>query len=196
MEEGPDPQSVIAAPPAAREAARVLLEPAQNTPADLDDAYDFQDTYLKPLRIFDSTVVGEIADACDLSLHRNRTNRSIASPVLKDGARRIVSCVESTFVLPSVRSPIQQPSVQMILTQVDRDFAVYRLLAKLAEVYDFILQDETLSHISSKSDIVGRISQQTLECARFIRDYSETKLICESSTSYRTLRILNLPSLS
>jgi hypothetical protein len=144
MEEGPDPQSVIAAPPAAREAARVLLEPAQNTPADLDDAYDFQDTYLKPLRIFDSTVVGEIADLHPYS----RMALGVLSLVSK-----------------------------MILTQVDRDFAVYRLLAKLAEVYDFILQDETLSHISSKSDIVGRISQQTLECARFIRDYSETKLI-------------------
>ncbi|KAG1848589.1 hypothetical protein C8R48DRAFT_729834, partial [Suillus tomentosus] len=32
-----------------------------------------------------------------------------------------------------------------------------------------------LGQIPSMGDILGQISQQTLECARFIRDYSETK---------------------
>ncbi|KAG1836871.1 hypothetical protein DFJ58DRAFT_917517, partial [Suillus subalutaceus] len=34
---------------------------AQNASADLEDAYNFQDTYLQPLRIFDS-VIGKLAD--------------------------------------------------------------------------------------------------------------------------------------
>jgi len=29
---------------------------AKNAPADLDAAYNFQDTYLQPLRIFDSVI--------------------------------------------------------------------------------------------------------------------------------------------
>jgi hypothetical protein len=34
---------------------------AQNAPADLDAVYNFQDTYLQPLRIFDS-VIGTLAE--------------------------------------------------------------------------------------------------------------------------------------
>jgi hypothetical protein len=33
----------------------------QNAPADLEDAYSFQDTYLQPLRMFDS-VIDKLAD--------------------------------------------------------------------------------------------------------------------------------------
>jgi hypothetical protein len=93
----------------------------------------------------------------------------------------VLSCASKVrFVLLSALSPVQQSSVQMILAQADRDYAVHRLLAKLAQIYDFMTQDETLSRISSMRDIIGRISQQTLECARFMRDYSETKNFCES----------------
>ncbi|KAG2355089.1 hypothetical protein BDR07DRAFT_1381752 [Suillus spraguei] len=38
-----------------------------------------------------------------------------------------------------------------------------------------MLQDDTLGQISSTRIIAGRIAQQTLECAHFIRDYSEKK---------------------
>lgn len=36
---------------------------AQDAPADLEAAYNVQDTYLRPLKIFDS-VIGELADIC------------------------------------------------------------------------------------------------------------------------------------
>jgi hypothetical protein len=52
---------------------------------------------------------------------------------------------------------------------------------KLAEVYRFMTQGDSLGKIESMRDIVGKIAQQTLECARFIREYSETKSFCESS---------------
>ncbi|KAG2094879.1 uncharacterized protein F5147DRAFT_763842, partial [Suillus discolor] len=64
---------------------------------------------------------------------------------------------------------------KMVIAQSDRDRAVHCLVDKLDQVYNFMIQDETLDHISSMRDILGQISQQTLECARFIRDYSETK---------------------
>ncbi|KAG2158575.1 uncharacterized protein EDB93DRAFT_1334520, partial [Suillus bovinus] len=62
-----------------------------------------------------------------------------------------------------------------IIAQAERDQSVHCLLEKLAEVYSFMTQDDTLGKIKSMRDIVGKIVQQTLECARFIRDYSETK---------------------
>jgi len=46
---------------------------AQNAPADLDAAYNFQDKYLQPLKIFDS-VIGTLAEVRTISLDRNRTD--------------------------------------------------------------------------------------------------------------------------
>jgi len=83
----------------------------------------------------------------------------------------------------------------MVIAQSDRDQAVHRLVDKLDQVYGFMIQDETLGQISSMRDILGQISQQTLECARFIRDYSETKSFCES-LSCCTFNILTLLLLS
>jgi hypothetical protein len=70
----------------------------------------------------------------------------------------------------------------MVIAQSDRDQAVLVLVNKLDQVYGFMIQDETLGQISSMRSILGQISQQILECARFIRDYSETKSFCESSS--------------
>jgi hypothetical protein len=73
----------------------------------------------------------------------------------------------------------QQSSVQIILAQRDRDNAIHELLEKLGQVYGFT-QDEMLGKISSMDPILGKISQQTRECADFIKNYSETKNFCES----------------
>jgi hypothetical protein len=70
----------------------------------------------------------------------------------------------------------------MVIAQSDRDQAVHSLVDKLDQVYSFMIQDHTLSQISSMRGILGQISQQVLGCARFIRDYSETKSFCESSS--------------
>ncbi|KAG1867063.1 hypothetical protein C8R48DRAFT_761343, partial [Suillus tomentosus] len=64
---------------------------------------------------------------------------------------------------------------KVIITQAERDQSVHCLLKKLAEVYLFMTQDDTLGKIESMCNIVGNIVQQTLECAHFIKNYSETK---------------------
>jgi hypothetical protein len=81
--------------------------------------------------------------------------------------------------------------MQIILDQAERDDSVQSLLKKLEEVYHFMLQDDTLGRISSKRNIAERIAQQTLECARFIRDYAKHKNFCKSP-SYCTLHIIIL----
>jgi hypothetical protein len=71
---------------------------------------------------------------------------------------------------------------------------VLNLLEKLAGVYYFMTQDVNLDKMESMRGIVGKIIRQTLECARFIRDYSETQSSCESSsyrTSYMSLILLS-----
>ncbi|KAG1879574.1 hypothetical protein C8R48DRAFT_589497, partial [Suillus tomentosus] len=70
---------------------------------------------------------------------------------------------------------------KIIVAQAERDKSIHSLLEKLAEVYHFMTLDDSLSKIESMRGVVGKIAQQTLECARFIREYSETKSFCESS---------------
>jgi hypothetical protein len=89
---------------------------------------------------------------------------------------KYVPCCPEIFLL--LRS---YGSVQIILAQAERDQSVHSLLQKLNQVYGFITRDDNLSKIESMHDVVGKIAQQTLECARFIREYSETKSFCESS---------------
>jgi hypothetical protein len=66
-------------------------------------------------------------------------------------------------------------AAKIILAQADRDAAVLELLKKLDQVYTFMAQDQMLGQISSMRMVLGQISQQTLECAQFIKNYSETK---------------------
>jgi WD40 repeat protein len=75
--------------------------------------------------------------------------------------------------------------VQIILAQANRDAAVLELLKKLCEVYTFVTQEKKLRQILSMSTILGKIAQQTSECARFIRDYYEIRNFCEY---YKLLR--------
>jgi hypothetical protein len=85
--------------------------------------------------------------------------------------------------------------MQIILAQTERDQSIQSLLEKLVEVYIFMSQEDTLGQISSKHSIAGRIAQQTLECARFIRDYSKKKSFGESS-SHCISHIVSLTPLS
>ncbi|KAG2361548.1 hypothetical protein BDR07DRAFT_38161 [Suillus spraguei] len=70
----------------------------------------------------------------------------------------------------------------IILAQTNRDEAVASLLHKLEQVYSFITQDDMLHQISSMDNIIGQIAHLIIECAYFIRDYSETKNSCKYLT--------------
>jgi hypothetical protein len=62
----------------------------------------------------------------------------------------------------------------MIIDQSDRDVAVCSLFSKMNEVY-VSLTKAGLSEIESVKEVVERISQQTLECAYFIREYAQNQ---------------------
>lgn len=67
----------------------------------------------------------------------------------------------------------------MILRQTDRDDAVSDLLQKLSEVYAFMNEDGRVAEIQFMQAPYGKIARQTLECADFTVNYSETKSACE-----------------
>ncbi|KAG1727940.1 uncharacterized protein EDB91DRAFT_1086247 [Suillus paluster] len=64
---------------------------------------------------------------------------------------------------------------QMILDQAVRDDAVDRLLKKISEVYELLMEGEQLASIASKLEICTKIALQMRESANFIVRYSEVK---------------------
>lgn len=70
----------------------------------------------------------------------------------------------------------------MIIDQKHRDDAVCSLLKKMNEVYDTLTKAE-LRDIKSMKEVVGRISQQTLECSYFIREYASNEKFRKSIIS-------------
>ena len=62
----------------------------------------------------------------------------------------------------------------MIIDQTTCDDSVRSLLSKMNEVYAFLMKEE-LRDIGSMKAVVERICHQTLECAYFIREYSQNK---------------------
>ncbi|KIK33197.1 hypothetical protein CY34DRAFT_66416, partial [Suillus luteus UH-Slu-Lm8-n1] len=56
-----------------------------------------------------------------------------------------------------------------------RDEKILSLYKRLVDVYDFMTDADNLDKITSMRDMTGKVSEQTIECARFIREYSEPK---------------------
>jgi hypothetical protein len=69
---------------------------AKDGPANLDTADNFSDTYLKPLKIFNS-MIDTIANVWVLLLHQDGLIHSIGTSVCKNSIGRIVLCIKSTF---------------------------------------------------------------------------------------------------
>jgi hypothetical protein len=115
-------------------------------------------------------------------LDHNRTNLIPQVHPYAKMALGVLSCAAKVCLhfLSLSLTVTQQSFVQIILAQVSHDTAVLKLVEKLCEVYSFITQDEMLDRISSMRAILGKISQQTRECACFIQNYPETKNFCES----------------
>ncbi|KAG2366505.1 hypothetical protein BDR07DRAFT_1373616 [Suillus spraguei] len=110
-----DAQEVASHMHSLSEPATGIVSDVQGAQQGLDSLDNFQDTYLKPLKIFD-TVIAEIANV---------------HPYAK-------------MALGVLSSAAKQASVQIILAQVVRDKAVLELLKKIAEVYSFITQDDMI----------------------------------------------------
>jgi hypothetical protein len=71
--------------------------------------------------------------------------------------------------------------MQIIIAQAKRDEKILSLYKRLVDVYGFMTDVANLDKIKSMRDMTGKVSEQTIECARFIREYSEPKSFCESS---------------
>jgi hypothetical protein len=73
--------------------------------------------------------------------------------------------------------------LQSILDQVDRDDSIVRLVETINDVYSFVEEAEPMKKIKSLGRIIKLMTQQTTECAYFIRDYATDKDLCMSASA-------------
>src|SRR5437899_789403 len=66
-------------------------------------------------------------------------------------------------------------TMQTILDQSSCDESVFALPAKVQEVYEFLLEKDTLEYINTKGHILVEIAQVVGNCAEFIAKYSQRK---------------------
>lgn len=73
------------------------------------------------------------------------------------------------------------------MAQAELDAAIHDLLAKVGQVYQFLLQDGVLARAISMKDTLAQTAQVMQECSQFISSFSETKNFCKPTTSMRGL---------
>jgi len=69
----------------------------------------------------------------------------------------------------------------LIIIQANLD-QISDLLLKIQNVYEFLLEEDTLSNLDMMKDTLARIAQAVSNCAQFIKNYSETKSFCMPHT--------------
>jgi hypothetical protein len=68
--------------------------------------------------------------------------------------------------------------VKIVLAQNDRDESINRLVDTMNNTYAFVHEAEPLKKIESHKRIIMLLTQQTIECGYFIRDYAKNKNFC------------------
>ncbi|KAG6333112.1 hypothetical protein ID866_5978 [Astraeus odoratus] len=64
---------------------------------------------------------------------------------------------------------------QVIISQANRDVAIVVLVAKICDIYAFIMEDKNLYQLAAMQPLLKSMSDQLFDCAQFIVNYSETK---------------------
>lgn len=70
---------------------------------------------------------------------------------------------------------------KIVLAQKARDQAIDHLVEVMDDVYSFVQEADAFQNIESHKPIIMVLTQQTTECAYFIRDYAINKTICVSN---------------
>ena len=67
---------------------------------------------------------------------------------------------------------------QTIIAQKDRDNSINELAKTMGDAYAFVHLAEPLKKVESQKPIIISLTNQTVECCYFIRDYAKNKDFC------------------
>ena len=134
-------------------------------------------TYLQPLRTFNDvfSTVSNVLYRMVLGMTSRLTFIPRFIPTLR--WRWGFSPVPLRCVFWSAMTRISH-HCQVIIAQVNLDHSVFCLLSKVQSVYEFLLEDGTKAILDVMKDTLARITQVVSSCAQFIKNYSETKMLC------------------
>lgn len=65
--------------------------------------------------------------------------------------------------------------IQSIFAQKARDESVDRLVEIMRDTYAFVHEADSLKKIESQKGVIMLLTQQTIDCGYFIRDYAKNK---------------------
>jgi len=70
--------------------------------------------------------------------------------------------------------------IQTIINQESRDRSVYKLLWKIREIYEFMIAEGELDKIRLMPDVLASLSEQVVECTKFLKKYSYLARLCRA----------------
>ncbi|KIN98191.1 hypothetical protein M404DRAFT_1005561 [Pisolithus tinctorius Marx 270] len=85
----------------------------------------------------------------------------------------VVTTIENVHPYAQIALGILRAASQLIITEATLDNAISELLRKVASVYAFLLEDDTIKNIDTIKVPLAKIARVISACAQFIKDYSE-----------------------
>ena len=80
--------------------------------------------------------------------------------------------------------------IKAILAQKERDDNIGRLLETMSDVYTFVLEADPVKKVESHKRILAAMTQQTVECAYFIREYATNKSFSKSLSEHQEAHLI------
>ncbi|KAL4074511.1 WD40-repeat-containing domain protein [Scleroderma yunnanense] len=99
------------------------------------------------------------------------------SPAYFQPLKTFNSTVSTTNIHPYAQMAlgVLTSAAHSIIMQANIDNLVSGLLPKIQNVYEFLLEPDTLAHLDAMKDTLAHIAQVINDCAQFIKNYSEIK---------------------
>ncbi|KAI9460067.1 WD40-repeat-containing domain protein [Boletus coccyginus] len=137
--------------------AKAVADTGGHTDSSLQSIDYFDVTDLRPFAAFNDKIIGVLAN-CHPRVKVAFSGLSWASQ----------ACLTFQSMLLSSHSPCKQT----IVNQDSRDRSVYKLLWKIKEIYEFMITEGELNKIRLMPDVLASLSEQVVECTKFMEKYS------------------------
>ncbi|KAH7923669.1 WD40 repeat-like protein [Leucogyrophana mollusca] len=97
---------------------------------------------------------------------------------------KIVDGISEIHPYAKMAWSVLSAAYQIAVTQGNRDQNVLGLVEIMSDAYTFVHDADPLKKIESHSQVICMLSQQTIECAYFIRDYAKKKSFWMRTVKY------------
>ncbi|KAI6115586.1 hypothetical protein EV401DRAFT_2073378 [Pisolithus croceorrhizus] len=147
-------------------------------------AQSLSDTYLKPLKIFNTVVTGFV-EAFFFLLPSSTVWPNVyfmVHPYVRMALSILTFAAHVHLTGRNQYHSLTYSSLQLIIAEANIDNALLALVEKLGYVYTFLLEKDTVKNMKSMKENLGRIVRVISDSAGFIKNYSKTTNFCALPT--------------